>query len=85
MVAVAVPILRIAPLGGESEQSFFAFLSGKEAASLSPPGRWGALLPVLRQNSPYLYFQYFSLSFFQSVFGVSKFDLGVKGSLITAC
>jgi hypothetical protein len=25
MVEVAVPILRIAPLGGESEQAFFAF------------------------------------------------------------
>jgi hypothetical protein len=27
MVAVAVPILRIAPLGGESEQRFFAFFT----------------------------------------------------------
>jgi hypothetical protein len=31
------PILRSAPLVGESEWAFFDFVSGKEAALLSPP------------------------------------------------
>jgi len=35
--AATAPILRSAPLGDESERAFFVFLSGKEAASLSPP------------------------------------------------